>query len=362
MNAILILLAIFSLTLLVSNLDFISRSKSFSFLSVPLLLGIAASPEYSLIPLLPSTRESLVWAIKVAIVWLGFLQGVEMAAQRLEKKKALQSLYYWSTFLVIAILFWVLFESVFIQKEFTTPVRVNWIIPVLFALLVFGSQISLFRTLLFLLITSYFITPTVIIPFYPIIYAVMIGVLLGFVSRMIIDPRQNLDASARLTLLGVGVLGAGWAIAMGLYEVVVGLALGWTLTFVHKYGICRDPSLRKTEQPLLFVISFFVGSYFEFDSWLFLLAGVSVLIRLLIKTLALKKEMPVLSIQEATVRALPVHPFAFVLVLSFQLWPKAGLQDSFLLSIFCVFFVINDLLSLVSEWFLQKEDKAWRLQ
>src|SRR5690606_28697434 len=67
----------FSLTLLVSNLGFLKRATSVSFISVPILCGYFFSSE-GFFPILPSVLEGLSWALRVALIWVTFIAGTRI--------------------------------------------------------------------------------------------------------------------------------------------------------------------------------------------------------------------------------------------------------------------------------------------
>ncbi len=358
MNAILVLLGIFSLTILFSNLDFISRAKSFSFLSIPLILGILCSPDFGLIPLLPSTRDSLSWAIKVSLLWLTFLVGIRLSEKKISFDKFQKLIPIFLTYFIYLFLTFLFINLIIMKKDFSLSILIldekfgiSFSLSLVLSSIIFSSKENPFLLFVFFLSLFRLMNPEInwFHSYSGLIYPVLIGALLGFVCRLIINPRQELDSYARLTLLGLCVLGAGWSVSMGLLEVIVGLSLGWTLSLVHKYGICQDPQLKQTERPILFVVAFFSGLSINLSLETFSLGIVLCLTRFLMKWCLVWFGFRRAQMMEILSRMIPISPLAIVVALSLHLSKFHSPQTLFILSTFCIGFIVNDLLALVLE-------------
>jgi len=358
LNAILILLGLFSLTILFSNLDFISRAKSFSFLSIPLVLGILCSPDFGLMPLLPSTRDSLSWAVKVVLLWLTFLAGIRLSEKKINIANFQKLLPTYLTYFLFLFLSFIFISFIVFKKGIVTPlfqmdetVTIAVLISLMLSSLIFSTKENPFLLFVFFISLFQWLNPELnfISSYTGLIYPILIGVLLGFVCRLIISTKQDLDTYARLTLLGLCVLGAGWAVSMGLLEVIVGLSLGWTLSLIHKYGICRDPQLKETEPPLLLITAFFAGLFLDLSFETITLGIILCLLRFCIKWSIVWFGLRKMVLIEILTHMIPISSLAIIVSLSLHLSEYRSSQTQFILSTFCIAFIVNDVLALFLE-------------
>lgn len=347
MNALLILLGMFSLTLIVTKLGFLKRANAFSFISVPLLLGLAFSPE-GWIPMLPSTREDLSWALRVALLWMTFLAGTRLSEVTFKWEQVKKLLPFF-------IGYFVFFLSSFFVIDFFVPAESSqetFALAVILSSALFSSKENPF--LLFILFFSLFYLfkqGPLTWSLQDLAYPLAVGLLLGVVGRLIISPHSDLNTPTRLTLLGLCVLGTGWSIGIGSLEVLVGLSFGWAMAFIHKYGICKDPKLRNSEAPVLFVVPFFAGLYFH-PTWEVILIGlILALLRLSMKWYLLRIGVRKATLDEIFTLIIPISYLALPITLSLHLSPLSNENTLFILSTFCVGFIVNDLMALFLESF-----------
>ncbi|NCN41142.1 hypothetical protein GW916_07815 [bacterium] len=353
MNALLILLGAFSLTLLISNLGFFKKANAFSYISIPLILGLAFSPD-GLVPILPSTRESLSWALRVGLTWITFLAGSQMTrfsfgwghTKKLFPFLIGYLLFFGLSFLLVASVYYtknqyevlgvalMMSAALFSSKE--NPFLLALLFLSLFLILDGGGQVFHFRDL---------------------IYSLGIGVLLGIVFRLIYPPNKGLDTPTRLTLLGLCVLGTGWAIGMRSLEVLTGLGFGWVMAINYSYGICQDPNFRKSEVPLRLVVPFFAGLYLQLNGEVILIGSALALFRIVLKWFLVKSGLRTASKEEVLSQIIPISHLALPVTLCLHLSGYSNENTLFILNCFCVGFVVNDLFALTIESFSRRTEK-----
>lgn len=345
MTALLILLGMFSLTLMVSNLGFLRKANAFSYISIPLLIGLAFSPE-GLVPLLPSTRGELSWAVKVGLTWITFLAGTrlsELTPSWEQTKKLFPILLGYIAFLVSTL---ALFD--YFQVGDTANERLA--IALFLSAALFSSKENPFLlSILFLSLIYLLKRPSMDFGPMDLVYPLGVGLLMGVVCRLIISPKGGLDTPARLTLVGLCALGTGWAIGLGTLEVLVGLSFGWAMAFVHKYGICKDPKLKATEYPLRFVVALFAGLYLQLDQWVIFIGLSLALLRIGVKWCVLNIGVRKASRDEILTQVVPISHLALPITLSLHLSVFSSGVTSFILSVFCVGFIANDFAALFFE-------------
>ncbi len=355
MNAILILLGMFSLTLFVSNLGFLTKVHAFSFLSIPLALGIIFAPD-GIIPILPSTREDLSWALKVALTWTTFLAGTQLSEKtphwgHLFKLLPIflgYSLFYLISLLLISYFGHDLFQMGFIKPGLYTPEALALALFISSAL--FSSQENPFLlSLVFVSLFFIFTPPLPNFDIYDLTFPLATGLVMGAVCRLIISPNAQLDTPSRLTLVGLVILGTGWTVGLGSLEVLFGLSLGWALSFIHKYGICQDPDLKSSDIPIRFIVALFAGLYIKMTLTLFALGLTLAFCRLLIKFLLLNSGLRRAKDIEILTSLLPISKLALPILLSLHLSPFAGELTHFILGVFCIGYITNDALTLLIE-------------
>lgn len=358
MNALLILLGMFSLTLVISNLKFLKKANAFSLLSLPLVLGIIFSPD-GLIPMLPSTRDNLGWALKVALTWVTFLAGTRLTETTPSWEQIKKLMPFFAGYLFF------LLSTLFFLNLFSFPGNPQEVIAVALILsaAIFSSKENpfllsiLFLSLFFLLDQGPYVFKVT-----DLIYPLGVGLILGVVCRLIIEPNQSLDTPARLTLLGLSVLGTGWAIGMKALEVLVGLSFGWAMAFVHKYGICKDPKLMATEAPIRFVVPLFAGLYIDLRQDVILLGVLLVLLRFIVKWCILSIGLRRASSFEVLTQMVPISHLALPITLSLHLSPFSNERTLFVLSAFCVGYIVNDLMALFFESVKRRSDRMYEDQ
>ena len=111
MNAILILLGMFSLTLVLSNLGFLKKTQSVSYTSIPIVCGFLFSSD-GLLPLLPSTLDDLSWALRVALTWVTFIAGTRMIETTVNSEQIKKLVPFFVGYLLF-------FEIVFMMTDFS---------------------------------------------------------------------------------------------------------------------------------------------------------------------------------------------------------------------------------------------------
>lgn len=353
MTALLILLGMFSLTLIISNLSFLKKADAFSYVSIPLILGLVLSPE-GLLPMLPSTREDLSWALRVALTWLTFLAGTrlsEMTPSWSQTKKL------FPIFVGYLIFFsWTLFVLSYFRLADGPNERVA--IALFLSAALFSSKENPFLlSILFLSLFYLLRNGSFAFDIMDLALPLGIGFLMGVVCRLIILPTRSLDTPTRLTLLGLCVLGTGWAIGMGVLEVLVGLSFGWAMAFVHKYGVCKDPKLRVSESPIRFVVALFAGLYLHLDQNVVLVGLSLAFLRVGVKWFVLNMGVRRASRHEVLTQVVPISHLALPITLAVHLSPYKSENTLFVLSTFCVGFIANDLIALFLESFKKKSVK-----
>lgn len=356
MNAILILIGMFSLTLFISNLGLLTKAHAFSYLSIPLIIGIIFSPE-GLVPILPSTREDLSWALKVALMWTTFLAGTELSQKipRWSHFKKLLPIFlgYFLFFLVTLFLISIFPIPEYKNTEIFFPN--GYSLEALALSLLLSSALFSSRENPFLL-TMVFLSLFFIFPegsrqfnFFDLLSPFAIGLIMGAVCRLIISPKAELDTPARLTLVGLCILGTGWAVGLEQMEVLVGLSLGWALSFIHKYGICEDPKLKSSDIPVRFIVALFAGLYIELSLSIFVIGICLAACRLLVKFLLLNTGLRRAEDIEILTSLLPIAKLALPFVLSLHLTGFDQAITTFILGVFCIGFIANDSFTLMIE-------------
>ncbi|MAV91130.1 MAG: hypothetical protein CL676_06885 [Bdellovibrionaceae bacterium] len=353
MNALLILLGAFSLTLLMSNSGFFKKAHSFSYISIPLILGLAFSPE-GLVPILPSTRENLSWALRVALTWIAFLSGAEMNRFSFGWSQTKKLVPFYAAYLLFFGVSFLLVGAVYYSDNSFEVLGVS----MMASAALFSSRENPFL-LAILFVSLFFMLDKGIHTFEykDLLYPLAIGVLLGVVFRLIFPPKEGLDTPIRLTLLGLCVLGTGWVIGIGSLEVLMGLSLGWVTAFNYGYGVCRDPSLNASEGPILLVVPFFAGLYLHLNSEVILIGSALAVFRLLIKFMLLKTGMRDASRSEVLEQIIPISHLALPITLCLHLSGYSNENTLFILNCFCVGFVVNDLFALTIESFSRRSLK-----
>lgn len=364
MNSILILLALFSFTLILSNLGLFQKTKSFSFIAIPIAIGILFAPE-SLIPILPSTREGLSWAIRVALTWLAFLAAIRITEkiQRLDNslKFVLIFLSYGLFFVVCFFLIShysvenLLHDAAIQIKPFS--LQAFAVALVLTSTLYSSKENPFLLAVFFASLLCLFPNASVTFGWLDLAYPLGIGLIMAVICRLIIPTRAPFDSTVRLTLLGLCTLGTGWAIGLGCLEVLVGLALGWAMAFTHKNAFASDDKLKASEEPVRYVVAFFAGLYVSLNPAI-LVVGVSfTVIRFFIKKLLLNTFPINHHSMDFITNNLPMSPLALPIVLSLHLSPLQGSLTEFILGSFCIGFIVNDVLSLIVEVYASRSFK-----
>ena len=360
MNAILILLGMFSLTLFVSNLGFLTKVHAFSFLSIPIALGILFAPD-GLIPILPSTREDLSWALKVALTWTTFLAGTQLSEKTPHWGHFLKllpiflgyTLFYLISLLLISYFGHDLFQLGVIEPGIYSPAALA--LALLLSSALFSSQENPFLlSMVFVSLFFIFVAPLPIFDIYDLLFPLAIGLIMGAVCRLIISPKAALDTPARLTLVGLAILGTGWIVGLGSLEVLFGLSFGWALSFIHKYGICKDPNLKSSDIPIRFIVALFAGLYIKMTLTIMILGLALALCRLLIKFLLLNSGLRRAEDVEILTSLLPISKLALPILLSLHLSPFGGELTRFTLGIFCIGYITNDALTLLVELYKRR--------
>lgn len=359
MNAILILLGLFSLTLIFSQSSFLKKANAFSFLSVPLLIGYAFSDE-GLIPFLPSTKENLMWALRVALLWMALMSGVRVSEQA-RKWRAWLSLvpfvlgYLFFLELTIiglrifgassdVVLSWDNLNGYLLSQQFS--------MAVILSAAIFSSKENPF--LLVLVAGSLWFfheDPSLEFRMKDFLSPLAVGGILALVFRLIAGTHLRLELASRLTLLGLCILGAGWALGMGSLEVLVGLAFGVGLALmINKRNFLSDPVLVATEVPVRLIVSFFAGLELSLSPAVLQVGALLAVARMLIKWSLLKIGLRSAQPEVILSQILPISHFALPLVLCLHLSLRLGNASRFMLSVFAVAFVVNDLVNLAVEY------------
>ncbi len=349
MTALLILLGLFSITVLISNISFFKRQNAFSYASIAIAIGYLFSGE-GLLPFLPSTVDSLTWAVRVGLTWVTFLAGTRIS-DRTPSWAQLRRLFpifvgylVFFSFSVYLIQFWNISES---QDQ-------AMVLALFISAALFSSKENPF--LLSILFLSLFLLPNSF-GLLDLILPLAVGLLMAMVCRLIIAPSRSLDTSTRLTLLGLCVLGTGWSIGMGSLEVLVGLSLGWAMAWVHKYGVCKDPKLKASEFPIRIVVALFAGLYLDLSATIISVGVALAILRLAIKWGILSLGFREASRAEVLSEVIPISHLALPIIFSLHLSPFTSSNTLFFLSVFCVGFVVNDLIALFLESFRQPSRK-----
>lgn len=356
MNSILILLALFSLTLVVSNLGIFSKTKAFSYIAVPLILGSLFAPD-SLLPTLPSTRENLSWAIRVGLTWMTFLSATRITQRFKATDKGLKFALIFISYGLFFVVCLFLVSAPFVSdllNRIAIPVAPMSMMAVALSLVLtstlYSSRENPFLLVIFFLSLLFLFNGTAV-SFGPLdlVFPLGIGFIMAVICRLIIPTRKPFTSSTRLTLLGLCTLGTGWAIGMGCMEVLVGLALGWTMAFTHKLGLTADGILKATENPVSYVVAFFAGLYIQLNPTVLVIGVGFALIRFFIKNLLLNTFPINRGSDDFISNNMPISSLALPIVVSLHLSPQQENITGFILSCFCVGFVTNDFIALVME-------------
>lgn len=360
MNAILILLGMFSITFFISNLSFLKKVNAFSFFSIPLLLGILFSPEHGIMPILPSTLDALSWALKVALTWVTFLAGARLWQSQMSWQ-ALKKLY---PFFLGFIFFFCCTLLIIHTFEFTQisifhldskSLKVYAVALILSAVL-FSSKENPFLLTFFFISLLFLFTDTIFVfTILNLIFPLSIGILMGVVCRLIIPSKKQLDTPGRLTLAGVCILAAGWAAGMGDLEVLAGLSFGWAMAVMHNFRVFKDPKLVRTTIPVKFIISLFAGMFIELSASIVIIGLLLAVTRFALKALILNIGLRKATAEEILTTIIPISKLALPITLSLHLSKFSNEDTSFILSCFCVGFIANDLVALALE--VVKRDK-----
>lgn len=357
MTAILILLGVFSLTILISHQGFLKKINAFSFVSIPIIIGFAFSQD-GFIQILPSTRESLSLALRVGLTWVTFLTGMRLAQLSPSWQQTKNLIPMFLTYILFFILTyltlqWAMQTST-ISHSLTTSPSAS-LLPLLalslaLSALLFSSKENPFVLVLVALASSQFIGSSGFrFDFTDLVFPLFIGLLLALSCRLIIDPKQSLSTSSRLALGGISTLGAGWAMALGYLEVLVGLSFGWAMALIHKENVIKDPKLLESETSIRFVVPLFAGLYLELLFPAIIVGASLALLRLLLKWFIIRSGLRSASLSELLVRLLPLSSLALPIVMSLHLSPVSGAETLFILVAFCVGFIVNDLVALLVE-------------
>lgn len=354
MNAILILLGMFSITLFISNLRLLKKVNAFSFFSVPLLIGMLFSPEHGLVPILPSTLVNLSWAVKVALTWVTFLAGARLwqSQPSWDSIKKLYPFFVGFVFFFFGTLL-IIHGFEFPQVSITTldsqSLKVYSIALILSAA-IFSSKENPFLLTFFFISLLFLFTDTIFVfTASNLIFPVAIGILMGVVCRLIIPSRKQLDTPGRLTLAGVCTLVAGWAAGMGDLEVLAGLSFGWAMAVMHNFRVFKDPRLVRTTIPVKFTICLFAGMFIQIDTNIILVGLLLTIMRFGLKALILNIGLRKATTQEVLTTIIPISQLALPITLSLHLSKFSNEDTSFILSCFCVSFIANDIVALVLE-------------
>jgi len=345
----------FSLTLFVSNLGFLTQAKAFSYLSIPIVIGIIFSPD-GIIPILPSTREDLSWALKVALTWTTFLAGTQLSKKTPywgHVMKLLPIFLGYSLFYLISLILISYFAQNILNLEFFSNGNYSpqaLALALLLSSALFSSQENPFLlSMVFVSLFFVFNSPEQNFQFADLVLPLGIGLIMGAVCRLIISPESVLDTPSRLTLVGLAILGTGWTVGLGSLEVLFGLSLGWALSFIHKYGICKDPNLKASDIPIRFIVALFAGLFIKLSITLFIIGLSLALFRLLIKYLLLNTGLRTAEDLEVLTSLLPISKLALPILLSLHLSPYSNHLTSFTLGSFCIGFITNDIITLLIE-------------
>ena len=358
MNAILILIGLFSLTLIFSQSKFLQKANAFSFLSVPILVGFLFSDQ-GLIPFLPSTKENLLWALRVALLWMAFVSGIRVSEQAR----------HWRDWLsLIPFLFgYILFLEVTIigLRVFGAPTNppleweqiMNYLLSAQFGLAIILSA-SIFSSkenpfLLSLVVVGLWLSDQfgVDFTFYSLGLPIGIGLILALVFWLIVSGTGPLEIASRLTLLGLCILGSGWAFGLNSMEVFVGLAFGVSLAILmKKRKWLEDPVLTLTETPVRLIVAFFVGVELSFSVGILQLGLLLAVGRLLIKWFLLRAGLRNASSEVVLFRILPMPSLALPLLLCLHFAGATTEASQYLLSVFAVAFIANDSINLGLEF------------
>lgn len=356
MTAILILLGMLSLTLIASNLGFLTKTKVYSYISVPLILGIVFSPE-GLIPILPSTREGLTMALKVALCWIAFLAGTRLIERKpgwTQVKKLIPIFIGYLFF--FGIIFFII-ERVAFQGtlpkgmlQFDSDSFEALAVALILSSTLFSSKenpfvLTLFFFSLFALFNSGPLNFTLISLLTPLV----VGLLMGVIGRLVISRTPAMDAPERLKLLGLCILGTGWAIGSGTMEILVGLSFGWLMAVVNRDDVVSDLVLSASKEPIDFAIPLFAGLYVKLSFEVIVIGLALALSRILVKYVVLYLGYKRTDRNEILTTIIPISSFALPVLLSLHLSPFRGDITYFILSCFCVGFIANDIFALSLE-------------
>lgn len=347
--------------LIISNLSFLKKANTFSFISIPIVIGIIFSPEHGIIPMLPSTQNSLSWAIRVAITWITFVAGTRLlvALPNLDHIKRLAPIFLGyivfviTTFLMLYYFF--LSDQLFIDDQHA--ILKILIISLMLSSLTFSSKENPFLLPIFFFCLLYIFKDTIYkFTVLNLIIPLFIGVLMAVVCRLIISPKEPFNVTARLTLLGLCTLGTGLALGTHDLEVIVGLAFGWVMAFIHKFGVCSDPKLNRTVIPIKFVIAMFCGLYIHLSFSVIVIGALLALIRLTLKALILYTvSNNVSTTKENLLSNIPISNLALPIILSLQISIYNNDDTKFILSSFCIAFIVNDIIAFILEVFKKPE-------
>ncbi|MCO5114080.1 MAG: hypothetical protein M9899_07890 [Bdellovibrionaceae bacterium] len=355
MNAILILLGMFSLTFFVANLDFLKKVNAFSFISIPILIGLFFSPTQGLVPILPSTLSELSWALKVGLTWIAFLVGARLWKVQPSLESVIKLLpfflghlvFFFSTLIIIHT-----FEFSDLDMFSLAPSSIKLLATsLILSSVLFSSKENPFVLFFFFISLLYLFTNNLYkFTYLNLLIPVAIGFLMGLVCRLIIPADKSLNTPGRLTLAGVCILGTGWSAGLGDLEVLVGLGFGWSMATLHNVRVLNDTTLTKTLIPLKFVIALFCGMFITITPSVMIIGVLLALTRFAMKALILNFGLRKASIEEVLTTIIPISQLALPITLSLHLSKFHNEDTGFILSSFCVGFIANDILSLILEF------------
>lgn len=346
--------------LFISNWGFLKKADAFSFISVPILIGILLSPEYGLIPILPSTQSNLSWAIRVALTWITFISGTNLLLALPDSQQLKKLLPLFLGFILFVITTFTLLFVFFAEPELPTELTSSsfklFLMALILSSVIFSSKENPFLLPIFFLCLLYFFKDTEqSLTLGHLVMPLGVGLLMAIVCRLIISPKDKFDTASLLTLIGLCTMGTGLAIGTNSLEVILGLSFGWTMAFVHKYGVCSDPRLKHTVIPIKFVIALFSGLLVDITVPALVLGTSLALTRITLKVFVLNISSPTVNSRESLISNLPISMLALPIVLSLQLSTHNNADTKLILSCFCIAFIVNDIMALVLEKIKRKD-------
>ena len=256
MSTIVFVLVLLSFTTFLSNAKIAGLPKTLITAPLFILLGYALSPQ-GLGLLLPSVTKSLNPALLLAVFWISFMSGMDLA-QSLRVKR-------WHAGEVIPDV--LICATVFALVWFFS--RLNWFPPI-----IFESRLALSLALSFIflrkispasLILSFLSFGALANQIQGVEFAMLFGLTLGLAGMLAIcfllvnEGKQFRGPQVGLALVGIAILGSGMAVNSSSNVALIAILFGLLLMFFYRPARILQTTLVASKEPVIMVLYFFAG-------------------------------------------------------------------------------------------------------